>query len=354
MAGSVLVGGYPGLDPEPRVAQALAEGTLGGVTLFRRNIESPEQVRRTLLELSARCRADAPPLFAIDQEGGRVARLHPPFLKLPPMRELGERDDVELTEEAGRVLGEQLRAVGVTMDFAPVLDVDTNPDNPVIGDRSFSRDPEQVARHGMAFAEGLRKGGCLSCGKHFPGHGDTDQDSHFDLPSLPHDLERLRRVELLPFRAGARLPAFMTAHVLFPALDAERPATLSRRVLTDLLREELGFSGVIISDDLEMKAVSRRWSLAESSRLAIEAGADVLLVCSDVDGLFEARQALADHATHDAAFAARLEDAAHRALALRRSCPPQPLKSAAELEAVLGSERARRLEQKLAASGGEA
>jgi len=145
------------------------------------------------------------------------------------------------------------------MDFAPVLDVDTNPDNPVIGDRSFSRDQSQVALHGMAFAEGLRKGGCLACGKHFPGHGDTDQDSHLALPSLPHDLARLHEVELLPFRAAAKsFPAFMTAHVVFSALDQDVPATLSRRVLTDLLRHELGFTGVIISDDLEMKAVSRR------------------------------------------------------------------------------------------------
>ncbi|NOY89817.1 MAG: beta-N-acetylhexosaminidase [Deltaproteobacteria bacterium] len=348
MAGAVLVGGYPALEPEPRIARALAEGTLAGVTLFRRNVESPEQLRRTLLELGSKC--TAPPLFAIDQEGGRVARLHAPFLKLPPMRVLGERGDLALTREAGQVLGEQLAAVGVTMDFAPVLDVDTNPDNPVIGDRSFSRDPAEVARHGLAFAEGLMTGGCLACGKHFPGHGDTDQDSHLALPHLAHDLERLARVELAPFRAATSLPALMTAHVVFSAFDAERPATLSSRVLRGLLREELGFEGLIISDDLEMKAVSRRWSIPESACLAIEAGADLLLVCSDVDALFAAREALAARASAERAFAERLRDAAARSLELRRSRPPTPLGSAQELEKLLCSERARRLERTLSAT----
>ncbi len=348
MAGAVLVGGYPGLEPEPRIARALVEGTLAGVTLFRRNVESPERLRRTLLELGTSCPGEAPPLFAIDQEGGRVARLHAPFLKLPSMRALGERGSLTLTREAGQVLGEQLAAVGVTMDFAPVLDVDTNADNPVIGDRSFSRDPAEVARHGLAFAEGLMTGGCLACGKHFPGHGDTDQDSHLALPRLAHDLERLRRVELAPFRAAASsLPALMTAHVVFSALDSERPATLSSSVLRGLLREELGFEGLIISDDLEMKAVSRRWSIPESACLAIEAGADLLLVCSDVDGLFAAREALATRADEDGAFAERLQDAAARSLELRRSRPPGPLGSAEELEELLRSERARRLERTL-------
>lgn len=348
MAGAVLVGGYPGLTPEPRVARALTEGSLGGVTLFRRNVESPEQVRATLRALRSDCSADSPPLFAIDQEGGRVARLHSPMLTLPPMRELGRRGDEHFTREVGRVLGEQLAAVGVNMDFAPVLDVDTNPDNPVIGDRSFSREPEEVARQAMAFAEGLMEGGCLACGKHFPGHGDTDIDSHLALPSLGHDRERLHDVELLPFReCGPRLPALMTAHVVFSALDPTCPATLSRRVLTGLLREELGYEGVIISDDLEMKAVSRRWPIPEAAKLAIEAGADVLLICSDVDALFETRAALADAARASDAFRERLEDAASRSLALRRSRPSAALADAQALATLLASPEARRVEREL-------
>jgi len=349
MAGAVLVGGYPKLEVEPRVARALMDGTLGGVTLFRRNVESPEQVRATLASLSAGCRADAPPLFAIDQEGGRVARLHAPFLELPPMRRLGARQDLTLTRDVGRVLGQQLAAVGVTMDFAPVLDVDTNPDNPVIGDRSFAREPEQVAKQAIAFAQGLMSGGCLACGKHFPGHGDTDVDSHLALPSLSHDLERLRRVELLPFREAAQvMPALMTAHVVFSALDDTRPATLSPRVLTELLRGELGYQGVIISDDLEMKAVSRRWTIPESAQLAIEAGADILLICSDVDALFETRDALAQAATESPAFEGRLRSAAQRSLSMRLTRPSRPLPDAEALRALLASEDARRIERALA------
>ncbi|MCB9601593.1 MAG: beta-N-acetylhexosaminidase [Sandaracinus sp.] len=336
--------GYPSTEPPRVVRDALQEGSLAGVILFKRNlVDGPEAVAETLATL----KSPEPALVAVDQEGGRVARFGPPVLKLPPMRVLGERDDVELTRRCGRVLGRQLKALGFTMDFAPVLDVDTNPDNPVIGDRSFGREPERVIRHGLAFADGLADSGLLGCGKHFPGHGDTDTDSHFALPTLRHDAERLEAVELAPFAAASRIPALMTAHVLFEALDPDVPATLSKAVVTDLLRGRLGYPGVVISDDLEMKAVADRYGVSESAVRAIEAGCDLLLVCSDVDACFAAREALARRASEDAVFAARLREAGDRTLAMRARVRSTPLVGDA-LHAALNDPEARALEEVLA------
>lgn len=312
-AGQVLVAGFPGTQAPERLRSALAAGELAGVILFKRNIESAEQAAALLASM-----ASPEALFAVDQEGGRVARLGAPVLQLPPMRRLGDHGDLELTRDAAACLGRHLRTIGFTMDFAPVLDVDTNPDNPVIGDRAFGSTPDVVAAHALAFSEGLRSAGILSCGKHFPGHGDTHLDSHLELPSLPHDRARLDAVELAPFRAALTLPAFMTAHVVFEALDPGVPATLSRRVIQGLLREELGYDGCIISDDLEMKAVAEGFGIVPSAVRAIEAGCDMLLVCSDLDACFAARDALAGRAQQDEDFAARLSDAAVRSLRLRK------------------------------------
>ncbi|HJL05512.1 MAG TPA: beta-N-acetylhexosaminidase [Polyangiaceae bacterium LLY-WYZ-15_(1-7)] len=343
LAGQTLVAGYPA-GPAPKALRAaLAADALAGAILFKRNVGTPAETAAALATL----REGAPgptPLLCVDQEGGRVARLGPPVLALPPMRRLGERDDPALTRRLGAELGRQLAAIGFTMDFAPVLDVDTNPANPVIGDRSFGRSPERVIRHGGAFAEGLLTGGVLPCGKHFPGHGDTDLDSHLALPTLRHDAARLEAVELAPFRAlAARLPALMTAHVVYEALDPAVPATLSRAVVTGLLREQLGYDGVVISDDLEMKAVAEGWGVVEGAVAAIEAGCDLLLVCSDLDACFQAREALARRADRDVAFRARLEEAAGRVRALRAKAPSRAVAPDA-LEATLASDEARALE----------
>jgi beta-N-acetylhexosaminidase len=278
-ASSLLCVGFHGKTPSPEVLELIRRG-VSGVILFARNVESAEQVA----ELSAALKraAGRPLLVAIDQEGGRVARLRAPqgFTELPPMRAIGAAGDERLAFEVGALLGRELRAVGIDQDYAPVVDVDTNPANPVIGDRAFSRDPAVVGRLGAALALGLQAEGVAACAKHFPGHGDTSQDSHVDLPRLPHALDRLRRVELLPFRALAQagVAAVMTAHVVFEQLDPRRPATLAPPVMR-LLREELGFQGCCVSDDLEMKAVAEHFPLEEAAPGAVAAGVDQLLVC---------------------------------------------------------------------------
>jgi beta-N-acetylhexosaminidase len=274
-AGLVVVG-FPGPRLDPDLAALIDDG-VAGVILFKRNLDGPEGTASLVAALKRR--AGRPFLAAVDQEGGRVARLRgPPFTALPPMREVRTAAGAR---QVGQLLAFEVRALGFDLDFAPVLDVDTNPANPVIGDRSFSSRAGDVARLGVALAEGLEAGGVASCAKHFPGHGDTAVDSHLDLPALPHGLPRLREVELVPFAAYARagLASVMTAHVVFDALEPGVPATMSRAALAGLLRGELGFRGVIVSDDLEMKAIHDHLGETRAAVAGLAAGVDRFLVC---------------------------------------------------------------------------
>ena len=216
-------------------------------------------------------------------------------------------DDSEaevLSERVGAAIGAELAALGFDLDFAPVLDVLTNPDNPVIGDRAFSREPERAALRALAFARGLERCGVLACGKHFPGHGDTATDSHLELPRIGHDLERIRAVELVPFRraVAAGLPMLMTAHVVATALDPERPATLSPAVIAKCLQGELGYRGLVVSDDLDMKAISDHYGAGQAAVEALEAGCHTLLACRDPDNQGAAWEALVTRAESDASF----------------------------------------------------
>ncbi len=314
---SLLTVGFGGRVVDPDLDGLLARG-VGGAVLFSRNVGAAREVRELTVELKRRARG---PLFvAVDQEGGKVARLREGFTRLPPLRALGERNDPALSRDYGRLVGRELRAVGVDLDFAPVLDVDTNPENPVIGERSLGSDPTRVALHGVAFAEGLMSEGVAACGKHFPGHGDTRSDSHLELPRLPHTMERLEEVELVPFRAAARagFPAIMTAHVVFEALDPTRPATLSPAVVGGLLRRTIGFSGVVFSDDLEMRAIADHYAIEEVVVGGLEAGVSAFLVCHDTALAHRAIDAAAAAVRRGVLPEARIHEAADRVAALAR------------------------------------
>ena len=262
--------------------------SVGGVVLMGRNIGTPAETSAQIARRQGLARdAGLPPLFvAVDQEGGRVQRLGPPrYPRRPSAREIGASSDpLTAARQTARDVGVELKALGFNWDFAPVLDVDSNPQNPVIGDRAYSADPSAVAALGVAALHGLQTdAGILACGKHFPGHGDTETDSHLALPIIRRSRAALDAVELVPFRAAiaAGLAAVMTAHILFPALDPELPATLSPTILTGLLRQELGFDGLIITDDLEMRGVAEKWGAPEAAVLAVLAGADILLCCHE-------------------------------------------------------------------------
>ena len=348
LCGQMLVVGLDGQALLAEEQRLLANGERGGVVLFRRNMATELGAVAALNAAVAKAApADLPPLVAVDQEGGRVMRLGPPAFQLPPMRRLGDLDDDDLVRRVAEAQARELAALGFTMSFAPVADVHTRDANPIIGDRAFATTPERVTRFAGAFAEGLSRGSVLSCAKHFPGHGDTNVDSHLALPRVERAGADLRAIEIAPFAALAKHPAIdsmMTAHVVYPALDPERPATLSHAICTDLLRGELGFAGVLFSDDLEMKALTM--PPAESAVAAVLAGCDVLLVCSRADLAAEAHAALVYEAGRSAAFRARCEEAAARALAMRRRVPPRPaadLTSAFTASRALASELARRL-----------
>lgn len=275
-----------GFTPENRpVIEKLIDRGLGGVILFSRNITGgPQQVAELVGKLKGRA-GGRRLIVAIDHEGGRVSRMREGFSAIPSMRELGreiERTDAfSLARDIGRIMGRELRAVGIDLNFAPVVDVDTNPANPVIGDRSLSRDPATVARAGAELVRGMQEEGVAACCKHFPGHGDTSVDSHYGLPVIEHGLDRLESVEMVPFRAGiaAGAAAVMTAHVVVKTLDPGCPATISGPVLQGLLRERLGFGGVVVSDDFEMKALAGHFPFDEAVIGGVEAGLDLLCIC---------------------------------------------------------------------------
>jgi len=296
----------------------------GGYLIFGCDGATLREIRA--LTDALRARAEAPVLIAIDQEGGKVARLREGIDAMPPAMSFGAADDPALTQRAGEQVAFDLRRAGCTLDFAPVLDLALDPSNVVIGTRSFGADPDSVASQGSAFARGLRQGGILPCFKHVPGHGSTSVDSHEALPLIHADESTLRRRDLVPFASVARdAPAMMSAHVLVRAFDDRHPATLSHRILRDLLRGELGFNGALVTDCLEMKAVASRGSV-QSAVDAIAAGADLLLFSHDAELAASAAIAIANAVEEGRISLQRLQEAHERVLRLREAgSPPLPL-----------------------------
>jgi beta-N-acetylhexosaminidase len=270
----MICAGFTGTSV-PRDMVDLIRRGIGGAVLFKRNFANAQQLADLCAELKRI--ADRPFLICIDHEGGRVTRLGPPFTRIPPMRAVG-RSTPQAARKIGQLMARELRAANIDMNLAPVLDVDSNPANPVIANRSFGRTPDLVATMGCAMIGGLQGGGVAACGKHFPGHGDTSQDSHKDLPRLGHDLTRLKEVEIPPFVAAikAGVAAIMTAHIRFVDIDPAFPATMSAPVLR-ILREDLRFKGVIVSDDLEMNAVVGDYGLEEVMSRCSSAGVDLFM-----------------------------------------------------------------------------
>jgi beta-N-acetylhexosaminidase len=264
----------------PTTFAPLLDRGVGTVILFSRNVESALQVHELCAELKRRSPGV---LVCMDQEGGRVKRLRGEFTDVPSARALGRANDPKLGYEIGKILARELRAVNADWDLAPVLDVDTNPKNPVIADRSLGSDPTRVATLGAEIVRGLQDNGVAACGKHFPGHGDTWQDSHKVLPSLDHGMDRLNRVELPPFKAAidAGVATIMTSHILFKQIDPTLPATMSEPILQGILRKQLGFNGLIVSDDLEMKAIADNYGIDQVIIRGANAGIDLFFICHD-------------------------------------------------------------------------
>ncbi len=326
-AGQMLISGFEGTQLTPETEDLIVNHHVGGFILFERNYESPEQLHRLLSDMQRLAASVTPglPLFiSVDQEGGRIARLKEPFTSFPPPITLDRVRSMELAREYGRALTAELAEVGINMDYAPVLDVHTNPDNPVIGDRAFSSDPGWAARLAGAFLEGCRDTGMIPVGKHFPGHGDTHLDSHLDLPTVERSREELECVELEPFRQTIAhgLEAVMTAHVVYPAWDPDHPATFSKTILQSVLRDQLGFKGLIISDDLEMKAVEKFCPFESFGQLGVEAGIDVFLICHNREKVVDLHHQLVQGVKSGRINQDRVEASCQRVVELKQRIRP--------------------------------
>ena len=329
-AGQRIVMGLAGPRVTEEERRLIEEVRPGGFVLFGRNVEEPRQVLELNRELASLLPAEVPPIRTVDQEGGRVQRVREPATRWPPMRHVGNVADLDLTREVGAAIAREVRALGFDLDFAPVADVDSNPKNPVIGDRSFGSESGAVARHVWAFIHGMQDEGCIACAKHFPGHGDTSVDSHLVLPVVEKDPPDIDETELPPFEAAIRagVGSVMTAHVLFPTLDEDRPATMSARIVRAILRERFAYRGVIFSDDMEMKAVRGRYPLELQLAEASLAGVDSFLFCKEPELVLDGFEILvhlqeADKQQEDAAI-----DSVRRWNTLRerflKDPPPRP------------------------------
>ena len=322
--GQLLIGGFEGTEIGDQATRLVQEYQVGGLILYGRNIAGAGQLVTLTNGLKA-LNGDGIPLFlSIDQEGGGVDRMPPEVRRTPGAYCVGQTGSVPAAQSYGDVLAAECAAFGLNLDFAPVLDVWSNPGNTVIGQRAFSADARTVAGLGPAAARRMMDQGIIPAVKHFPGHGDTAVDSHVGLPVVDKSPEELEETELIPLRAAiqsagtdGQVPAVMVAHILLTQLDPERPASLSPAVVTGLLRDELGFAGAVLTDDLTMGAVTQSYGLGEAAVLAVEAGCDILLVCHGPDSVPAVRTALLEAAASGRITAERLDESVYRILRLK-------------------------------------
>jgi beta-N-acetylhexosaminidase len=350
-AGQLAIAGFDGHQVPQDLRSMARELDLGGVILFSRNIEEPEQVR----ELSRECQSlagDMPLWVSVDQEGGRVARLKRPFTEWPPMITLGRAGDEHLAERFARALAAELKAVGISLDYAPVLDLHTEAGKTAIGDRALADHAEDAARLGRIIIRALQSQGVAACGKHFPGIGDAAGDPHDELPILEHPPDRLDAVELVPFQAAidADVAAIMPAHVLIPALDEKTPASFSRSVINDLLREKLGFGGLVLTDDLTMGALAE-FSIGDAAVAALAAGCDAILIGTADVGQHVAALETIIYAVEQGRLPERRVDdalARHRRVKERFLARPQQRPLRTSLRSVLGRDEHQAIADEMA------
>lgn len=342
--GQLLIVGIAGTELSLEEEKFLISHNIGGVILMGRNVKAPEQVYRlcsSIQSLRQKNRSKTPFFISIDMEGGRVARLKEPFTQWPPMAKLGSINSPNLAFHFAMAMGQELHAVGINLDFAPCVDVLTNPQNTAIGDRALSSDPEAVARLSSALVRGLMKANIMTCAKHFPGHGNTLVDSHEDLPVEELTTDRLNNLELVPFKKAirSRVDMIMMSHILYKNLDPQYPASLSEKLTQKLLREELRYRGLIITDDLDMKALTKNYSIHEIPVRALEAGSDLLLYCNDPIVPPQALNALEEAVENGRLSMARIEDSYQRVIkAKTENLNSSTIQTWNEAKAIVGSE----------------
>nr|NNM90360.1 beta-N-acetylhexosaminidase [Bacilli bacterium] len=338
LIGSVLVAGFPSPTVDEHVMRLITDYHVSNLIFFSRNVENLHQVKRLTESLKELAKQNGIEqlMICIDEENGVVARMPSELPSLPGNMVIGAAANEDLARQVGNLTGLTLRDAGIMFNLAPVVDVNNNPHNPVIGVRSFGENSEFVASLSTAMIEGMQEVGVAACAKHFPGHGDVAQDSHLSLPVVQHDKERLRQVELLPFRHAIehQVAAIMTAHILFTSVNEKVPATMCKEVLTDLMRDELGFQGVVITDCLEMNAISEVYGVGEGAVQALLAGADLILVSHRLDRQIEAIEAIKQAVIEGRLPQERLAEAVHRVKALKMNYAQNPLVKSLEFEQI--------------------
>jgi len=319
--GQLVIVGLDGYVNDENSTYLIEKYRVGGFVLLKQNVKDTEQLLELMNSLKKTNAANKIPLFlAIDEEGGRISRLPDDFKKLPSSGRIGQANDKRLAYQAGSLLAEMLKTIGLNMNFAPVLDINSNPENPVIGDRAFGVSSELVTELGMEAMSGIKAQGIIPVIKHFPGHGDTDVDSHVGLPVVEASLSRLESFELIPFKTAIenQADAIMIAHILLPKIDPNNPASFSKPIITDLLRKKMNFDGVVITDDLTMGAVVNNYDLGEAAVESLKAGSDIILVCHDYEKEVRVIEAIKKAVETGKITEERVDESLYRILSLKK------------------------------------
>ena len=317
--GQMIFGGIEGVELSEKSREMIREDKVGGIIFFKDNLVNANQIVTLLNSIKAENMQQQYPLFlGIDQEGGRVTRI-PELNNLPTNKQIGKKDNPALAFQLGELLGKQLNAFGFNLDFAPVLDVDSNPNNPVIGDRSFGSDPKLVSELGISTMKGLQSENVISVIKHFPGHGDTEVDSHIELPIVSKNMKELQALEFIPFQNALKSGAdvVMIGHILLPEIDANKPSSISNVVITKILREQLKYEGVVMTDDMTMKAILDNYEIGEAAVEAVKAGNDIVLIAHDYEKVQRAIQAILEAVQNEEIKVEQIDRSVERILQLK-------------------------------------
>jgi len=293
--GQMMFAGVSGTSLQQETKSLIRDYKVGGLILYANNLETPQQTVSLMNDLMTANGTNRLPLFlGTDQEGGKVVRLPGPLKNFPTNQKIGQINQPQFSYEVGKLLGEQLKAFGFNLDFAPVMDVNSNPNNPIIGDRSFSNKPEIVSQLGIQTMQGLESQQVIPVIKHFPGHGDTSVDSHLELPKVSKSLDDLNKLELIPFKAAIDkgVDVVMVGHILLPKIDQQYPSSMSKEIITGLLRNQLGFDGVVMTDDMTMKAITNHFNIGQATVDSVKAGNDIILIAHEFANVTTAIDAL--------------------------------------------------------------
>lgn len=318
--GQVIIAGFEGTDVNNELQSLISEKYIGGVILFSKNVESASQVVALNNEIKEINKVNKNPIFiSVDEEGGIVSRMPSEMKNIPTNSDIAKYDDENLSYNIGKVIGKEVSSLGFNLNFAPVLDINSNPNNPVIGNRSFGDNEAIVSKLGIATMKGLKDSNVIASVKHFPGHGDTSVDSHVGLPVVEHDLERLKSFELVPFKkaidAGADM--VMVSHIMLPKIDEKEPATLSKTIITDILRKDMNYNGVVVTDDMTMGAIINNYDIGEAAVKSINAGVDIVMVCHQYDNVIKVIDSIKEAVKNGTITEERLDKSVERILKLK-------------------------------------